>query len=148
MDSFCDMLPARCWADEEFFQMVSHSAVNGVVTDVVTGPRGDVLLGEMRRTVASLASRGFDIVVDDVWLDGEPADYATLLAGHDVWRIGLTAPIAVIEAREAMRGDRLRGLGRAQVERVHRGVRYDLLLDTSTVTVESAAARIAALVCL
>lgn len=145
MDSFCEMLPARCWADEDFFQMVSRSAGDGVVTDVVTGPRGDVLLAEMRRTAASLASRGFDIVVDDVWLDGEPADYATLLAGHDVWRIGLTARIAVIEAREAMRGDRVRGLGRAQLERVHRGMRYDLLLDTSTITVESAAARISAL---
>lgn len=86
---------------------------------------------------------GFDLVVDDVWLDGEPADYAALLAPFRVQRVGLEAPLAVLEAREAARGDRLVGLARGQIDRVHRGVRYDLVLDLGALTPEAAAWQIA-----
>ncbi|MCX8507861.1 MAG: hypothetical protein ORN49_03100, partial [Rhodobacteraceae bacterium] len=62
-----------------------------------------------------------------------------------VWRIGLTAPLAAIVAREAERCDRSPGLGRAQIERVHRAVRYDLCLDMSILPPDMAACRIAEL---
>jgi chloramphenicol 3-O phosphotransferase len=97
----------------------------------------------MRRTVAVLADAGFDLVVDDVWLDGEPQDYGALLTRHHVLRIGLTAPLDVLVAREAARSDRLAGLSRAQHERVHRGVRYDAMLDTSAAAPEAIAMQIA-----
>lgn len=145
MDDFCAILPDRSWADADFFRFVTRSGPDGRMTDVLTGPKGTALLAAMRVMVADLAHRGFDLVVDDVWLDGEPADYATLLAGHQVWRVGLTAPLDVIEVREKARGDRMPGLGRAQVERVHRGVRYDLLIDMSDISADEAAQQIAAL---
>lgn len=146
MDDFCAMLPDRSWADADFFRFVTRSGPDGRMTDVLTGPKGAALLAAMRVMVADLAGRGFGLVVDDVWLDGEPVEYAVLLHGHAVWRIGLAAALAVIEARERARGDRTPGLGRAQIERVHRGVRYDLLLDLSALTPDDAAGRIAALV--
>ena len=145
MDRFCEMLPDRVWDDADFFRFESREGATGPVTEALTGPNGAALLAAMRATAADLAGRGFDLVVDDVWLHGEPEDYRALLLGHQVWRVGLTAPLAVIEARERTRGDRTPGLGRAQVERAHRGACYDLFLDTSTLTADEAARRIVAL---
>ena len=65
-----------------------------------------------------------------------------LLAGHDVTKIGVFAPLDVLEQREAARGDRLIGLARWQFERVHQGAQYDLTLDTSARTPEQCAADI------
>ncbi|MCB1390964.1 MAG: hypothetical protein KDK12_17755 [Rhodobacteraceae bacterium] len=59
-----------------------------------------------------------------------------------MFRVGLDAPLPVIEAREATRGDRMPGLARAQAGVVHRGARYDLRLDTCQLTPEACAAAI------
>ncbi len=99
----------------------------------------------MRRSVAALADAGFDGLVDDVWLDGEPAGYPELLERHRVWRVGLTASPGALDAREAGRGDRMEGLARARFPRVRVGMAYDLMLDTSGMSAEEAARRIAAL---
>jgi hypothetical protein len=56
-------------------------------------------------------------------------DYA--LAGLDVAWVGVWCDAAVTEARESARGDRAPGTARAQVELVHRGVRYDFEVDTT-----------------
>ncbi|MCY1126962.1 hypothetical protein OU426_08855 [Frigidibacter sp. RF13] len=146
MDSFCEMLPDRAWDDADFFRFESRGSPAEPATEVLTGPKGAALLAAMRATVADLARRGLDVVVDDVWLDGEPAEYAALLAGHSVWRIGLTAPLDIVEAREMSRSDRMHGLSRAQFERVHGGVRYDLMIDVSLRSAQEAAQQIAALV--
>jgi chloramphenicol 3-O phosphotransferase len=139
MDGFCEMLPDRYQDHPDTFSFKARIVGGLAVTDVTTGPSGAALLGAMRRTVAVLADAGFDLVVDDVWLDGEPAAYADLLAGHRVWRVGLTAPLAVLEAREAARGDRMTGLSPGQVGRVHEGARYDLTIDMVEATPEAAA---------
>ena len=44
------------------------------------------------------------------------------------------APLDVLETRERERGDRLIGLARWQFDRIHRGKRYDLEIDTSNAT--------------
>jgi chloramphenicol 3-O phosphotransferase len=142
MDGFCEILPERFQDHLETFSFVTRNRGGFAVTDVATGPRGTALLGAIQRSVAILADAGFDLVVDDVWLDGEPAVYADLLSGHRVWRVGLTAPLGILEAREVARGDRLPGLSRAQADRVHEGIAYDLMIDTSHTTSDEAARRI------
>ena len=42
------------------------------------------------------------------------------------------APLEVLEARERQRGDRLAGLARWQYDRVHRGKKYDLEIDSGS----------------
>ncbi|MCB2134656.1 MAG: hypothetical protein KDE08_01740 [Rhodobacteraceae bacterium] len=145
MDRFCEMLPERYQDHDDTFRFVTREMGGFAVTDVATGPDGAALLSAMRRLVAVLADAGFDLVVDDVWLDGEPADYAELLAGHRICRVGLTSPLDVPEAREAARGDRLPGLARAQIGRVHEGASYDLMIDLSQAGPEEAARRIVTL---
>ncbi|WP_246691382.1 MULTISPECIES: hypothetical protein [unclassified Mesorhizobium] len=52
------------------------------------------------------------------------------------------APLDVLEAREAARADRLPGLARWQYPRVHKGMDYDLEVDTSQLTPLECARRI------
>ena len=61
-------------------------------------------------------------------------DYRTLLSRFDARWVGLFAPLEVLEARERERGDQALGLARWQFDRVHRGVGYDLELDTAAAT--------------
>jgi chloramphenicol 3-O phosphotransferase len=50
--------------------------------------------------------------------------------------------LEVLEAREHQRGDRAIGLARWQYGRVHKDMRYDLTVDTSTATPAECAERI------
>ena len=56
--------------------------------------------------------------------------------------VGLFAPLDVLEQRERDRGDREPGLARWQFDRVHRGLTYDLEIDTVQTTPLEAAHRI------
>jgi len=62
------------------------------------------------------------------------AHYLELLSDFAVFSIGVFAPLDVLEARESARADRMSGLARWQFERVHKGVAYDLEVDTSLLT--------------
>ena len=94
--------------------------------------------------VASLADAGLSVIVDHVLL--EPAwlpDLAARLAGHEVLFVGVRCPLDVVVAREAARKDRTIGQAAAQFERVHRAGGYDLEVDTSQVSADEAAERVA-----
>jgi chloramphenicol 3-O phosphotransferase len=88
----------------------------------------------MRHAVAAMAAQGNDLIVDEVLLDGKMAEYAALLAGFQLFVVGVFAPLEVLEDRERRRGDRMIGLARWQFDRVHAGMKYDLELDTSAST--------------
>lgn len=70
------------------------------------------------------------------------AQYLELLSGFAVFSVGVFAPLDMLEARESARADRLPGLARWQFERVHRGIRYDIEVDTSILTAQECALRI------
>ncbi len=74
--------------------------------------------------------------------DGEMPEYLELLAAFDLHLVGVFAPLKVLEAREVQRADRLPGLARWQYGRVHKGIRYDLEVDSSTLTPLECARRI------
>ncbi len=97
----------------------------------------------MRHAVVAMADQGNDLIVDEVLLGGEKAEYARLLAPFRVLMVGVHCPLPVLEERERQRGDRLPGLARGQYGGVHAGMTYDLALDTSLVTPEEGARRIA-----
>ena len=58
-------------------------------------------------------------------------EYRDLLRAFDLRLVGLFAPLDVLEARERARGDREVGLARWQYGRFHRGIAYDLEVDTA-----------------
>ena len=132
MDAFLEMLPARMFGhpDGYIFETMDEDGKPCVI--IHGGPVLARLMSGMRHTVAAMAGQANNIVVDEVMLGGGEADeYRRLLAKFDVRLIGLFAPLEVLEQRERERGDRELGLARWQYDRVHKGVVYDLEIDTT-----------------
>jgi chloramphenicol 3-O phosphotransferase len=89
-----------------------------------------------------MAGQGNNLIVDEVIFNDEISEYVELLSDFDLHLVGVMAPLEVLEAREAARADRLPGLARWQYERVHKGIRYDLEIDSSSATPLECARRI------
>ena len=68
-------------------------------------------------------------------------EVAKALINTDVFFVGVTAPLSIIEAREKERSDRQPGTARAQYEQMQK-YEYDLVLDTSLMSSDSAAEEI------
>jgi chloramphenicol 3-O phosphotransferase len=132
MDAFLDMLPEALLdhPDGYRFETILEAGKPSVV--IHEGPAGARLMLGMRGSVVALAAAGSNLIVDDVLIDGELGDYRVLLSPFRLVVVGVHAPLDVLEAREAARGDRMRGLARWQFGRVHRAMQYDLELDTSS----------------
>jgi chloramphenicol 3-O phosphotransferase len=134
MDTFLEMLPEALWGhpDGIVFETVLESGMPSVV--IRSGPVAQRLLGGMRQAIAAMARQRNSLIVDDVLLDGDNAAYEAALGGLDVVKVGVFAPLKILEAREAARGDRMIGLARWQYDRVHKDMTYDLEVDTSRAT--------------
>lgn len=131
MDAFIQMLPLRLvgHADGLTFDRGEDAGFPSVA--VHSGPVLERALAGMRRAAAALADAGNHLIVDEVMFGEEHLDYRVLLSRHELRLVGLFADLDVLEGRERHRGDREPGLSRWQYERVHRGVDYDLTIDTN-----------------
>jgi chloramphenicol 3-O phosphotransferase len=136
MDGFLEMLPEALQDSPEgiFYQRT------GLGVEVKVGPVGARLLDGISGAVAALAEAGCDLVFDTVMEREAALACRRRLAAFDTVFVGLVAPLSVLEAREAARGDRAIGLARAQAGRVHVGIDDDLTLDMAELTPEAAAA--------
>ncbi|HVJ44424.1 MAG TPA: AAA family ATPase [Dongiaceae bacterium] len=134
MDAFLDMLPEANLDHPDGLIFTALEQDGRPAIAIQSGPVAARAFRGMRHAVAAMAAQGNNLIVDDVMLDGEMAEYVELLAGREVFRVGLFAPLDVIEARESQRGDRMIGLARWQYDRVHRGVTYDLEIKTADLT--------------
>jgi chloramphenicol 3-O phosphotransferase len=92
--------------------------------------------------VAAIARAGAAVIADEVFLDGARSQtrLAAALHGLAVAWVGVHCDLDVAETRENQRADRINGQARDQAMRVHQGVRYDLVVDT-TRTASSQCAR-------
>ncbi len=149
MDSFIAMLPARVFGrpDGLIFETIEEGGKPSIV--IKSGKIVERAMHGMRHAIAALAGQGNDLIVDEVMMgNGEGEEYCRLLSGFDFRMVGLFAPLEVLEARERERGDREIGLARWQHARVHRGLSYDLEIETSGTTPLENALRICAAFCL
>ncbi|MFK7804537.1 MAG: chloramphenicol phosphotransferase CPT family protein [Anaerolineae bacterium] len=78
----------------------------------------------------ALAGAGNNLLIDHIieeesWV----ADLTQLLAGYDVFMVGLHCSLEELERREIARGDRGKGDARRDLEVVHKYVTYDFKLD-------------------
>jgi chloramphenicol 3-O phosphotransferase len=143
VDTFLTALPVRMGGDAA--GIVFHG--DGTVT---TGGEFVALEDAWMVGVAAMARAGAPVIIDDVFLSGPGTQgrWRAALDGLDVLWVGVRCDPAVAEAREAARGDRTVGMARLQADAVHRGVAYDVEVDTSTRSADEAAATIAAAVSL
>jgi chloramphenicol 3-O phosphotransferase len=112
---------------------------------IVPGPVGQRLAAGMRAALAAFARAGNDVIVDDVFIDPEWLQaWRNELAEIELLLVGVVAPIEVLEDRERARGNRIVGEARAQVGVIHRGIEYDLTVDTAHESPEGCARSILA----
>ncbi len=131
MDAFLEMLPEAYHDRPEGFVYSTSLEDGRPVVDIATGPVGARLMRGMRHAIAAMAGQGNDLVVDEVMTRSDWAEYEALLAPFEVLLVGVFAPLEILEAREAQRGDRMIGLARRQFGYLHEGMAYDLEVDTS-----------------
>ncbi|UZI31713.1 chloramphenicol phosphotransferase CPT [Streptomyces sp. VB1] len=126
IDAFVDALPASLRASNAGIEF----AEDGGVT---VGPEFRRLEAAWREGVAAMVRAGARVIVDDVFLGGPASQesWRKALTDLDVLWVGVRCEGTVAEAREIARGDRPRGMAAAQAETVHRGVAYDLEVDTT-----------------
>ncbi|MPQ96661.1 chloramphenicol phosphotransferase [Modestobacter sp. I12A-02628] len=118
------------------------------------GPQGEVELGEGFRALedawtaglAAMARAGARIIVDDVFLGGSASQERTRahLVGVTVVWAGVRCDPQIAATRESARGDRVVGMAASQAELVHRGVHYDVVVDTTRTSALDCARVIAA----
>jgi len=110
---------------------------------IVAGPVGQRLAAGMRGAVAAVARANNDVIADDVFVDPNwLVEWRAALSGID-WRlVGVLAPLAVLHERENARGNRIAGEAAAQIGVIHRGIVYDLTVDTSVQSPEECAAAV------
>lgn len=98
--------------------------------------------------VAATAGAGARVIIDDVFLGGARSQqrWRAALDGLNVMWASIRCDAEVAAGREIARGDRVRGMAAAQADVVHRGVVYDVEVDTtrteSIVCAETIAARL------
>jgi chloramphenicol 3-O phosphotransferase len=105
------------------------------------GGDGSVIVGEKFRQaerawyegLAAIARAGTGVIVDEVFLEGgrSQARLQRALRGLGVLWVGVQCQPDVAGTRELRRGDRTLGMARDQAQRVHEGVSYDLVVNTT-----------------
>jgi chloramphenicol 3-O phosphotransferase len=100
---------------------------------IVVGPAFRQAQASWYEGVGAVARAGTGVVVDEVFLDGGESQVRLQAALHglDVIWVGVRCRQDAAEARELGRPDRTKGLARNQAERVHEGVSYDVVVDTT-----------------
>lgn len=99
------------------------------------------------RSAAAFADGGYDVIVDTVFERRECLDLARLALGDRPYHlVGVTAPIHVLEAREAARGNRPIGLARRQHDSVLHDALYEFVLDTDASSTAECVERLSALI--
>ena len=144
MDAFLAMLPERVWADPQGIRFDQRMIDGHPIVDIETGPAFDRAMQGMRRAIGALWAEGNNCIVDDVMLlPADQQDYRATIDPGALRFVALHASLPLLEEREIARGDRVHGLARGQIGRVHSGREYDLEITVDGMTPVQCAQRIA-----
>ncbi|WP_371637576.1 chloramphenicol phosphotransferase CPT [Streptomyces zaomyceticus] len=126
VDSLIDAMPLRMRSSDDG---IDFDADGGVTI----GSEFRALEGAWAEGIVAMARAGARIIVDDVFLSGAAAQerWRNVTGDLDVLWVGVRCDGAVAEGRETARGDRVAGMAAKQAETVHRGVAYDVEVDTT-----------------
>lgn len=117
------------------------AAMTGADTGIEFAPDGGVSVGPefraleaaWRTGVAATVRAGARVIVDDVFLGGAESQqrWQGTLDGLDVLWVAVRCDGDVATGRELARGNRVTGMAALQADLVHRGVVYDVEVDTT-----------------
>jgi chloramphenicol 3-O phosphotransferase len=90
------------------------------------------LYAGFQQALATLVTNGIDVILDEVLLDGvdDQCRWNEALGDLPAHWVAVRCDPDTAERREQERGDRPPGIARRQAASVHRGVRYDIEIDT------------------
>lgn len=127
-------------------EMVTTSAPGAPVAVAASfGPVFRRLIDSMAPAVRALVDGGNPVIFDHVLHDPAMYDsYCRATAGLDVFTVGVTCPLDVLEAREQARGDRVLERARGLANVVHTFCRYDIIVDTDAASTDACVAAILA----
>ena len=113
---------------------------------VIVGPEFRELEAAWIDGVAAMAHAGARIILDEVFLGGAESwqRWKKALGALQVLWVGVRCESAIAAGREIARGDRVIGMAVSQAEVIHRGVVYDLQVDTTRTEALECARAIAA----
>lgn len=144
MDHFIDMLPKQYLSKgKKASEGLSFNFSTSSGVTIALGPVGRNLFASMRQAMLSLVRSGFNLIIDDVVIGDEWQEYRTLFQSFRFITVGVFAPLAIIEERERIRGDRTVGLAKAYFDLVHKGKSYDFEIDSSIQSPTECAQKIA-----
>jgi chloramphenicol 3-O phosphotransferase len=95
--------------------------------------------------LAAIGRCGTGLIIDEVFLGGRSSQerLAAALSGLPVVWLGVRCDPEVAASRERNRTDRVAGMARLQAEAVHKGVIYDMVVDTTACDAAACARAIA-----
>lgn len=151
MDAYLAAMPPKYHDHPDGLSYEKGEADGRPTIFVRTGIVAERTLSGMRHAAAAMAGQGNNLIIDEVFFGDRDngfcnpvAEYRRLLSSYTLKMVGVFAPLNVIEAREAVRGDRMIGMARWQFDEVHQGMTYDLEIDASIATPDACAGRIKA----
>ncbi|MDH6145222.1 chloramphenicol 3-O phosphotransferase [Kitasatospora sp. GP30] len=126
IDSFVDSMPASLQSSDAGIEVAADGGV-------AVGEEFRRLEAAWMAGVAATVRAGARVVIDDVFLGGAASQqrWRQALDGLDVLWVGVRCDPQVAAGRELVRGDRASGMAASQAAVVHRGVVYDLEVDTT-----------------
>ena len=125
-DMLIEAMPASMQASEAGIEFAADGTVS-------VGPEYRALQAAWMEGVAAMAWAGARVIVDEIFLGGAVSQqrWQKVLTGLDVLWVAVRCDGDVAAGRELARGDRIQGMAVSQAEVVHRGVVYDLEVDTT-----------------
>ena len=126
VDTFVDALPAAMRASGDGIDFSDDGGVH-------VGHEFRALEATWIAGIAAMARAGARVIVDEVFLGQAESQrrWRDALDGLDVLWVGVHCAPEVAAGRETARGDRVAGMAAAQAELVHKGVTYDIEVDTT-----------------
>ena len=114
--------------------------------EVIVGPEFRALEAAWMEGIATMARAGARVIVDEAFLGGAASQqrWKNALGTLRVLWVAVRCDAAVAAGRELARGDRIVGMAASQAELVHRGIVYDLQVDTTRTEALACAQAIAA----
>ncbi len=138
IDTMINMMPNKMnnWEGEKteqgfwWQQEVDHEGKT--VFSIQMGEYAKKINDTYKDIVNTLVLSGHNVIVDEIAFgpDGLNVWKKTLSNCH-LFFVGVTANLEILEEREQIRGDRIKGSARHQFHHIHKNVTYDLLIDTS-----------------
>ncbi|WP_229812947.1 chloramphenicol phosphotransferase CPT [Lentzea flava] len=126
VDTLIDVMPPRLQLGAEGIGFADDG-------EITIGAEFRLLEDAWMQGVAAMVHAGARVIVDDVFLGGTESRqrWEKVLDGLEVLWVGVRCDAAVAAGRELARGDRVAGMAAAQAELVHRGMSYDIEVDTT-----------------